>query len=346
MLHPWRQALRTTLLALAVAVASGAAPALADPARAPAAGPARAPGVLLGGDPLPFDVPPVIEHGHTLVPMRALLEALGASVEWDAATRTITATKPGVGSGRGTTLLLQLDSPIARVNGVAVSLPTPAVARGGRTLVPLRFVAETLGLAVRYDEAAGLIYIDQLTPTGSSAAWLPLTGTGWDDASDAVSLTSIDEAPAEITAPADLSPEDWRKVQAYWTWYGSSFSPAFDTCNAQRFPANQYSARRYQEGRAAALAVAGCFRTLEEQAYRVRSPLYLWDAAHRRLQAAVAAYARAYYVLAGAYALGAQGEPGAADQQAQFAARIAQADAHLLEARRLLAQLRAAFDLL
>ena len=40
-----------------------------------------------------FDVPPTIVNGRTLVPLRAIFEALGATVEWDDATQTVTSEK-------------------------------------------------------------------------------------------------------------------------------------------------------------------------------------------------------------------------------------------------------------
>jgi hypothetical protein len=53
------------------------------------------PTILLNGRPmaLPADQRPLILQGRTLVPMRALFEALGATITWDQATQTVTAIK-------------------------------------------------------------------------------------------------------------------------------------------------------------------------------------------------------------------------------------------------------------
>lgn len=48
--------------------------------------------VILDGNKLEFDVPPQIIDGRTMVPIRAIFEALGAEVTWDDATKTVTAT--------------------------------------------------------------------------------------------------------------------------------------------------------------------------------------------------------------------------------------------------------------
>lgn len=48
-----------------------------------------APQVILDGRTLTFDVPPTIENGRTLVPLRTIFEALGADVQWDSPTQTV-----------------------------------------------------------------------------------------------------------------------------------------------------------------------------------------------------------------------------------------------------------------
>lgn len=109
--------------------------------------------VYVGGQRLTFDVPPAIESGRTLVPMRAILEALGAAVEWDGTTRTVTATKQGV------TIALTIGQEVALVNGRPVNLDVPARIIEGRTLVPLRFLSENLGETVTWDGNARTIKI-------------------------------------------------------------------------------------------------------------------------------------------------------------------------------------------
>jgi competence protein ComEC len=104
-----------------------------------------APRILLDGTELSFDVSPVIEQGRTLVPLRAIFEALGAEVGWDNATRTVTAIR-----GQ-TTVRLTIGLKIAYKNGAPVTLDVPAKIVSGRTLVPLRFVSESLDCKVDWD---------------------------------------------------------------------------------------------------------------------------------------------------------------------------------------------------
>jgi endonuclease YncB( thermonuclease family) len=118
-----------------------------------------APTVVLSGQTLKFDVPPTIENGRTLVPLRAIFEAMGASIAWDDATQTVTATKAGA------EIKLTIGE-TAYKNGSSVALDVPAKVVNGRTMVPLRFVSEAMGCQVGWDEATETINItgtDQAT---------------------------------------------------------------------------------------------------------------------------------------------------------------------------------------
>lgn len=92
-----------------------------------------------------FDQPPVIQNGRTLVPVRAIFEAIGATVYWDGDTRTVTAKKDG------TTVTMTIDNVNATKNGQPVVLDVPAQIVNGRTLVPARFAAECFELDVKWD---------------------------------------------------------------------------------------------------------------------------------------------------------------------------------------------------
>jgi transglutaminase-like putative cysteine protease len=95
--------------------------------------------------PLIFDVDPLIVEGHTLVPMRGMFKAMGASVEWDAKTKRVTARE------EGSIVILEIGSKTAWINGESVSLDTAPVIYGNRTLIPLRFAGESLGKKVIWD---------------------------------------------------------------------------------------------------------------------------------------------------------------------------------------------------
>ncbi|NLG33545.1 MAG: SH3 domain-containing protein, partial [Syntrophomonadaceae bacterium] len=103
------------------------------------------PKVFLDNRLLTFGVPPVIEEGRTLVPLRAIFEAMGAAVSWDNQTRTVTATKGD------TTVILPIGSTKPTVNGQVWEIEVPAKIVQDRTLAPLRFVGEAFGGQVAWD---------------------------------------------------------------------------------------------------------------------------------------------------------------------------------------------------
>lgn len=108
--------------------------------------------VTINGDKLSFDVPPVIENGRTLVPVRVIFEALGAEVTYNAASKTVAALK-------GDTVIILKIGGGANVNGKNIDLDVPAKIVDGRTLVPLRFISESLGATVNYDPATQSVKI-------------------------------------------------------------------------------------------------------------------------------------------------------------------------------------------
>ncbi len=110
--------------------------------------------VTVNGDAVAFTgQPPLSQNGRTLVPLRGVLEKIGATVRYSGPTKTIRATKGD------TNISLTLGENEATVNQKQVKLDVPAQSVKGTTLVPLRFVAESLGADVRYDGATRVIAI-------------------------------------------------------------------------------------------------------------------------------------------------------------------------------------------
>jgi len=97
-----------------------------------------------------LDSPPIIKNGRTLVPIRAIIEALGGTVQWSP-------NENGVDIILGSNhLILQIGNPNAYVNGVqkfidASNIKVYPEIINGRTMLPLRFVAENLGCDVQWD---------------------------------------------------------------------------------------------------------------------------------------------------------------------------------------------------
>jgi len=111
------------------------------------------PAMSVDGMPSMLDSPPIIREGRTLLPIRAMIEALEGSVAWDAVDRKATvmlgthAVEVWIGSRQ------------ARVDGAYVTLDVAAMIVNSRTLLPLRFVAENLGCVVTWDPVGRTVTI-------------------------------------------------------------------------------------------------------------------------------------------------------------------------------------------
>ncbi len=101
-----------------------------------------------------MDTVPIIMEDRTLLPIRYVAEALGAEVSWDAAERKVTI------SLNDKTIELWIGQGSAAVNGISIPidpdnpLVTPIIQDPGRSMLPLRFVAEALDCQVDWDAAA------------------------------------------------------------------------------------------------------------------------------------------------------------------------------------------------
>lgn len=107
------------------------------------------------------ETPYVAGEGTTLVPLRVITEAFGAVVDWEDATETITLEYPDVN------ITLQIGNIIAKVNDHSETLlEAPVLSDNGFTMVPLRFISETFGAIVSYDEATEAILVTKETLNG------------------------------------------------------------------------------------------------------------------------------------------------------------------------------------
>jgi hypothetical protein len=102
--------------------------------------------VTVDGNPVSFPGQgPAMINGRVLVPLRGVMEKIGASVRWDNATQTVTA----LSGSRD--VRLRIGDEYAMVNGDRVRLDQPAIVLRGTTMVPLRFMGEALGAEVKWD---------------------------------------------------------------------------------------------------------------------------------------------------------------------------------------------------
>ncbi len=110
--------------------------------------------IALNDDFLTLDVMPQIVNSRTMVPLRGIFEELGATVTWDNDSRTVT-----IAGTDKPQICVTIDSKTATVEGSAVAMDTAPMISEGRTLVPVRFLAETLGAQVGWDNATQTVVI-------------------------------------------------------------------------------------------------------------------------------------------------------------------------------------------
>lgn len=164
-------------MALAMLLTLFAAPAMAGNIK-----------VVVDGKDVAFTQPPIIENGSTLVPMRAIFEAMGATVSWDAATKTATGVK---GS---TTVVLKIGSTTPTINGAVKTIAVPGKVVNGSTLAPLRFIGEAFGGTVTWD---GATQTATITSAGGSAP----------------AVTKPAETKPAVTKPAETKPAETKPAE-------------------------------------------------------------------------------------------------------------------------------------
>jgi len=126
--------------------------------------PVPVPKLYLNGIALETEAPPEMVNASVLVPARTITESLGFKVDYDAKNKQVKVQD-------GTLLILmKLNDPKATVNGKEVTLVEPPLLRSDRTMVPVRFVTETLGLEVYWDNSTKSVFlyskIVQAPPSG------------------------------------------------------------------------------------------------------------------------------------------------------------------------------------
>lgn len=101
--------------------------------------------VIVNGNQITFDQQPIISNERTLVPLRAIFEALSATVDWNGETQTVTSTRGNI------SVSLTINSKKMTKNGKEITLDVPSYLIGNRTLVPVRAIAEAFNCNVDWN---------------------------------------------------------------------------------------------------------------------------------------------------------------------------------------------------
>lgn len=142
--------------------------------------------VRIDEQPLQFDAEPFLENGRVMVPMRGIFEHFDALVYWDGESKTVRA------FARGEVLTLQVGKTKFDHNGELFDMDTAPVIRSGRTFVPVRFIAQSLGMDVAWDADNQRVEISKKSESDTSPATEPTPGN---------------DAPKPTDEPATNAPE-------------------------------------------------------------------------------------------------------------------------------------------
>lgn len=116
--------------------------------------------IQVNGRQINFDSPPYIDNNNrTMVPIRFIIEELGASISWDGEEQKVNI------SFNNKEVTLWIGKNTAKMNGSELKMDTQPVLKDARTLVPLRFISEAIGSEVGWDEKTNIVSINmQLYP--------------------------------------------------------------------------------------------------------------------------------------------------------------------------------------
>lgn len=132
--------------------------------KADAAEPGPVISLVIDGRGVSADVQPIQRNGRMLVPIRVIAEQTGAQVQYDGAIRQVVVSK------QGKRIVIPIDQSAAYVDGKRVTLDVPATIVKKRTLVPIRFVSESLGYQVDWNAASKVAMVWTKKQTASASA--------------------------------------------------------------------------------------------------------------------------------------------------------------------------------
>jgi hypothetical protein len=101
----------------------------------------------------------LVRGGTILIPLRSMFEQMGATVSWDAGTKTATVTKPGA------EVKVTVGKPEVVINGESRPLDVPPMIYKGVVLVPVRVISEGMGAYVQWVPDRRLVVVRYIPAT-------------------------------------------------------------------------------------------------------------------------------------------------------------------------------------
>ncbi|MBP1926390.1 putative secreted protein with C-terminal beta-propeller domain [Sedimentibacter acidaminivorans] len=127
--------------------------------------------VYVNNEKVEFDANPILENGRTLVPLRGVFEKLDAKVDWNKNTMQ------AVIKDENNEIEMMLNKNKVLVNGEIKDIDSPTKMINSRTFAPLRFISETLGHDIRWDEKTNSVYITKYKSVRVNKNIIPTVGT-------------------------------------------------------------------------------------------------------------------------------------------------------------------------
>ncbi|MCL1982411.1 MAG: ABC transporter substrate-binding protein [Clostridiales bacterium] len=130
--------------------------------------------ISIDGTPVEFSQasgqPFIDENNRTQVPFRQVLEAFGATVDWDSAARTAIAEKGGI------TVKVPIGTDYIYKGGVKIANDTTSLIKDSRTYLPIRIVLEAFGAAVDWDGSTNTVFVRSGFPVVKIGIFEPFSG--------------------------------------------------------------------------------------------------------------------------------------------------------------------------
>ncbi|MCR4435472.1 MAG: glycosyl hydrolase family 18 protein [Clostridiales bacterium] len=155
--------------------------------------------VVVNGERVYTDTPAEIRNDRTLVPVRGIFEKMGADVQWDESTQKVSV------SYKTKTIKLQIGNTTAVINNVAAKMDVAPVISNNRTLIPLRFISENIGMLVRWAPETRMAFITDPAYEGVLPEKTVLGFTTNDYKGDNFSYNSLAENYGSIDSIATFS---------------------------------------------------------------------------------------------------------------------------------------------
>lgn len=143
-----------------------------------------------------LSMPPVILDSNTLIPAREVFEPLGAVVDWNNDAREVYI------SYRNDLVILQIDNKYANVNGQKIEMRIPPKIINDKTMIPVRFAAEAIGLNVGWDNGSRVVSVSANGSADSLNA-PPDTPQNNSSVTNIYSVTAPTEADSKFRIHAD-----------------------------------------------------------------------------------------------------------------------------------------------